>query len=385
MAALGDLDGDGEHDLAVGAFGDDDGGLNRGAVWILFGSSDGSVKSHRKISSTSGGFSGTLSNSDLFGSSLAQIPDLDADGVPDLAVGSPRDDEASLDGGAVWIIFMRSNGNVKSHQKITQDVGGFSGVLARDCQFGAAVASIADLDFDGVRDLAVGTPRDTVLPRENIGSVFILFQNSDGTVKSHRKISWSVSGFLGDLQTDDYFGQALAAAGDLDGDGVHDLAVGAYSDNSGSANRGAAWILYLQQDGTVKGYDKIPGAESDLDTKLQSGTRFGWSLGMRADTGVDGAFELAVGAPLDDGAGRTRGALWMLSLPGPTPSVSTSPSMTPSPSLSPSATPTSSVSSSLSPSATPTLSVTPTVSPTGSVTPSVSSSPSPSPVMFVAR
>lgn len=70
IASLSDLDGDGVSDLAVGARLDDDGGSNRGAVWILFLQSDGTVKGYQKISSLLGGFRGQLSGSDYFGAAL---------------------------------------------------------------------------------------------------------------------------------------------------------------------------------------------------------------------------------------------------------------------------------------------------------------------------
>jgi hypothetical protein len=57
---LGDLDGDGTTDLAVGAIYDDGGGENHGDVWILFLNGDGTVKGHQKISDTQGGFTGNL-------------------------------------------------------------------------------------------------------------------------------------------------------------------------------------------------------------------------------------------------------------------------------------------------------------------------------------
>ena len=76
--------------LAVAAKRDDDGGLDRGAVWILFLYADGTVKSHQKISDTQGNFTGTLDDSDLFGESVASLGDLDGDGVGDLAVGEAR-------------------------------------------------------------------------------------------------------------------------------------------------------------------------------------------------------------------------------------------------------------------------------------------------------
>jgi hypothetical protein len=64
----------------VGAIGDDDGG-NRGAVYILFLSPDGTVKAEQKISDTAGNFQGVLDNGDRFGSSVAALGDLNGDGI----------------------------------------------------------------------------------------------------------------------------------------------------------------------------------------------------------------------------------------------------------------------------------------------------------------
>ena len=74
--------------MVVGAGDDDDGGSNRGAVWVLFLNADGTVSSHQKISDTEGGFTGTLDNSDNFGSSVAGLGDFDGDGIEDIAVGA---------------------------------------------------------------------------------------------------------------------------------------------------------------------------------------------------------------------------------------------------------------------------------------------------------
>ena len=106
MVFLGDLDGDGVGDLAVGARWDDDGGSGRGAVWILHLDTDGTVKSHRKISSTQGGFTGTLDDFDGFGADVATLGDLSGDGVGDLAVAAQGDDDGGTNPGAVWILFL---------------------------------------------------------------------------------------------------------------------------------------------------------------------------------------------------------------------------------------------------------------------------------------
>ena len=77
---------------------------------------------------------------------------------------------------------------------------------------------------------------------------------------SHQKISSTQGGFTGILEFLDSFGVSVASLGDLDGDGVGDLAVGAEGDDDGGigffAERGAVWILFLNTDGTVKSHQK---------------------------------------------------------------------------------------------------------------------------------
>ena len=116
----------------------------------------GWVLSHQKISDTQGGFTGTLDNEDFFGRSVASMGDLDGDGVGDLAVGASRDDDGGETRGAVWVLFLNTNGTVKGHQKISDTEGGFTGGPGNWSFFGNSAASLGDLDGNGVGDLAVG-------------------------------------------------------------------------------------------------------------------------------------------------------------------------------------------------------------------------------------
>jgi hypothetical protein len=329
LAWLGDLDNDGVGDLAVGAPGDDDGGVpghGRGAVWILFLNSDGTVKTHQKISATEGGFTGTLDDADIFGWCVAALPDVDGDDVVDLAVGATWDDDGGFNSnrGAVWILFLNTDGTVKSHQKISATEGGFTGVLNNADWFGVNVAPLEDLDNDEVPDLAVGALLDDDGGSDR-GAVWILFLNTDGTVKSHQKISSTEGNFAGPLDNQDWFGHVISLP-DVDGDGIQDLAVGADGDDDGEitrdiTNAGAMWILFLNQNGTVKDHLKISATEGGFTGGLDIGDRFGFGGAWLGDLDGDGYGDMAVGAPFDDDGGSGKngsdadnGAVWVLFL-----------------------------------------------------------------------
>ncbi|VAX01083.1 hypothetical protein MNBD_GAMMA21-1839 [hydrothermal vent metagenome] len=116
------------------------------------------VDSSQKINELEGNFNATLTDDDQFGRSVANIGDLESDGVTDLAVGVPFADDGGTDRGAVWVLFMDDNGQVDVQQKISNTEGGFSGGLDNDDQFGISVTAIGDLNDDGVIDLVVVSP-----------------------------------------------------------------------------------------------------------------------------------------------------------------------------------------------------------------------------------
>jgi len=241
VTAIGDIDGDGVTDLAVGADNDDDGSFDSGALWILFLHTDGTVKGQQKISKTQGGFTGAVGSSDHFGCSLAAIDDLDGDGVPELASGSYFGSAGGLHTGVVWMLFLAANGTVKSQQVI--GAPSVPGLLNGDI-FGYAAGTIGDLDGDGRRELAVGAPRDGE-PGGNYGCVYILFLDETGAVADVQQISQFEGGFGGTLPSSTYFGRSLADPGDLDGDGAGDILVGAPGEPSSTAVQGDAWLLFL--------------------------------------------------------------------------------------------------------------------------------------------
>ncbi len=123
--------------------------------------------------------------------------------------------------------------------------------------FGSSVALLGDLDADGIKDLAVGAPgTDANHKKYRVGAVHILHMNADGSARTTRKITSGMNGGPM-LEKASSFGCALAPMGDLNGDGIADLAVGASGDNTGGFQRGAVYVLFMSADGTAKRCKKI--------------------------------------------------------------------------------------------------------------------------------
>ena len=120
----------------------------------------GVVDTYSKISNSQGNFPGGINNFDEFGTAMTTIGDLNQDGVPDLAVGAPGKNEGGNDIGAVWILFMQSNGDVLAGQKISDISGNFTGQLDNFDHFGVSLTEIGDLNGDGVLDLAATATGD---------------------------------------------------------------------------------------------------------------------------------------------------------------------------------------------------------------------------------
>lgn len=193
-----------------------------------------------------------------------------------------------------------------SFQKISDTEGGFEGTLGAASKFGQSVASLGDFDGDNITDLIVGSHT-----LDSVGAVWLLFMNSNDTVKSFQKITSGEGGFrTGTLSSNCHFGSSVALLGDLNNDGVPDLAVGAQQDpgrRSGGDRVGAMWVLFMNADGTVKTDMMITSAGEEFSGSLGDRNYFGTSVAPLGDLNGDNRVDMAVGA-----RGDGSGAVWIL-------------------------------------------------------------------------
>lgn len=314
---LGDLNEDGHADIAVGASGDGVDFSRTGAVYVLFLDADATVKSFQKISSTEGTPAGfELEDQHNFGESVTTLGDVDGDGIVDIAVGAIA--QSSTDGrGEVRVLFLNRDGTVKNFQSISDTEGTPEpfGLRPND-QFGRAINAIGDLDGDGISELVAGAAgfRDS-FGVGGMGAVFVLFLNPDGTVREFQEIS-DLQGTPDDfsLHSRSFFGISVSSVGDLNGDGISDLAVGAADESAGLETfRGGLYVLFLNRDGTVNGFQEISEAVGTPPSfTLEDNDSFGVSVTAIRDENSNGLSELVVGAT-GDGDFDT-GAVYFLAL-----------------------------------------------------------------------
>lgn len=268
-APVGDVNGDGFADVAVGAiFDDDPSKVNCGSVTVISGF-DGAVLFR---------YAGFSAN-DNIGYSVSG-GDVNADGFSDILAGAPGADPNGSGSGSAYA-FDGVTGAV------LRTVHGDSGSDA----LGRAVSASSDVDQDGHADLIVGAPSDDVGFTNN-GSVRVV----SGATGAQLYL------FAGRAALD-RFGESVRGVGDVDGDGYGDVLVGTPGDDTFGSGAGSATFL-SGRDGFMAYI--LPGANS--------GDAFGTSVGGGGDVDGDGAPDIVVGEIGADFGGPSSGAARVMSM-----------------------------------------------------------------------
>jgi len=183
--------------------------------------------------------------------------------------------------------------------EIGNGLGNFPNVLNQD-HFGSAVANIGDLDGDGVPDIAVGAYSDASNSPTTVGMVYIIFMQSDGTVKKVAGVPQYTKFAVSGAQN---FGISIANIGDIDGDGINDIAVGANADAGAGGYKltGSVYICFLKKTGALKGSAVISGASMPgwVSSAQQAPIQFGKRVALIGDVNGDGINDIVVGADQD--------------------------------------------------------------------------------------
>ena len=290
MAGGSDLDGDGALDVVVGAWGQDIGGLNAGAVYLVLGPVSADLSLERADSHLVGDAAG-----DSAGRAVACVGDTDDDGYGEVAIGAYLQDGAATNAGVVYLV----GGDVAGDFLLEALDRTITGDAAND-YLGEAVAGPGDIDGDGLTDVLVGARRSDFAGTD-AGAAGLVF----GPINDPVTLSDADALLIGEVAGDGA-GLAVAGAGDTDGDGYLDLLVGAPYQDTAAANAGAAYLVR----GPVLGALGLYNADVALYGEV-SGDQAGTTVSGAGDVDDDGVADVLVGAADGGAAGTASGTAYL--------------------------------------------------------------------------
>ncbi|MEK7993998.1 MAG: integrin alpha, partial [Planctomycetota bacterium] len=315
VSSAGDVNGDGFDDLIVGALGGDPNGLGSGASFVVFGKTDGTAVELSSVAAGTGGFliNGASTN-DSSGFSVSSAGDVNGDGFDDLIVGAPFDDPNGGNSGANFVVFGKTDGTTVQLSDVENGDGGFviNGVSTND-QSGWSVSTAGDVNGDGFADVILGAPFDSPNGPKS-GASFVVFGKTDGTAVGLSDIEIGTGGFvINGVSVNDGSGRSVSSAGDVNGDGLDDLIVGAKGDDPNGISAGASFVIFGKTDGmAVELSDVEAGKGGFVINGASAYDQSGYSVSSAGDVNGDGFDDLIVGAYGADPNGPSSGASFVV-------------------------------------------------------------------------
>lgn len=290
LASIADLNGDGKAEIIVGSPGNDAGGTDAGAAYVVWGKSTNSIIQLSNVATGTGGFKivGEAAG-DGVGRVVGTVGDMNGDGKAEILVGADDSDAGGAQSGAAYVVFGKSTTTGVSLASITAGTGGFRVVGIAGDMAGAALAGLGDVNGDGKADVLVGAPGSN--------SAYVVFGKSGTAQVDLTNVAAGVGGFrIIAEQSGDLARLSVAGGADLNRDGVNDLVIGTPDNGEGGLHAGAVYVVWGGGSGPV---DLSLVAQGIGGAKVvgSAGSLAGATVAITSDVDGDGTADLMIGAP----------------------------------------------------------------------------------------
>lgn len=282
VSGAGDVNGDGLNDIIVGSTGKVN-GLNIGAAFVILGAAK-NANPGIPVELYAGGNSG-------FGAAVSGAGDINRDGYDDVIVGAPNGSKANTPNSGVVYIYLGSANGINP-QNVTNVSSGLT-----NTHIGNSLSS-EDTNGDGYSDIIVGANQASI-GQNGEGAVYIWRGSASGIATDA-----VFHNLLQSDQADAGMGISVAGAGDVNGDGYGDIVVGSDKFDNGQNDEGRATVFYGSSIGC--------GSASKTNLEINyAGAYFGRSVGGNTDVNADGYGDVIVGAPFYSNGSSNEGGVWV--------------------------------------------------------------------------
>lgn len=234
VAGAGDVNGDGFDDILVGAILNKDGGTDAGQVYLVLGKTTG-WSMDVNISKANGSF---LGEGDDRCGMVAGAGDVNGDGFDDILISEPMNDDRGSSVGRTYLVLGKAMGWAMDTDLSTANAS-FWGESAID-QSGASISGVGDINGDGYDDFLIGAPGNDE-GDDNAGQAYLFLGMPSGWALD-TDLSKANASFLGEAIYD-FGGYSVSGAGDVDGDGLGDILIGANNNEDGGTSAGHAYLI----------------------------------------------------------------------------------------------------------------------------------------------
>lgn len=300
VAGGGDINGDGLADIIIGTPSTDTNGIASGTAYVVFGKQDTTFVQLANVEAGEGGF--PIYGGDkvhLAGASVESAGDVNGDGYDDVLVGAPgANNGENLAAGRAYVVFGRPGGAPLGLNHVEAGIGGFA-MLGTGHNFltGESVSPAGDVNNDGLADVLVGAAQAGG-DETSEGRAYVVFGKTDTDSLILDDVGAEGKGFLIEGEEDgDRAGRAVAAGGDINGDGYDDILVGSFRHDINGDSSGRAYAIFGKPDNAPVSLKTLLDAEEGLVIDGAYPRDYaGFSLAGAGDINGDGFDDILVGA-----------------------------------------------------------------------------------------